>query len=222
VLQNPSFRAGLRDSVLILLAVGGFGVAYGVLAVSSGFSPWLATFSSIIIVSGAAQFTMIGLLSAGAVPVLIAVTGLGLRHLPMSASLANLIGPQPLSRRLRLAWILVDETFGLTVRAVDAGVEDVVAYKSGADLMLYTGWVVGTAIGAWFGGAIDPEAIGIGVLFGLLFLGLAAPMIRTRRDWVVTAAAVVATVLATRLVPAGWQITAAAIAASLVGMFFHE
>ena len=222
MLQNPSFRAGLRDSVLILLAVGGFGVAYGVLAVSAGFSPWLATFSSIIIVSGAAQFTMIGLLSAGAVPVLIAVTGLGLRHLPMSASLANMIGPQPLSRRLRLAWILVDETFGLTVRAVDAGVEDVVAYKSGADLMLYTGWVVGTAIGAWFGGAIDPEAIGIGVLFGLLFLGLAAPMIRTRRDWVVAAAAVVATVLATSFVPAAWQITAAAIAASLVGMFFHE
>lgn len=212
----------MRDSVLILLAVGGFGVAYGVLAVSAGFSPWLATFSSIIIVSGAAQFTMIGLLSAGAVPVLIAVTGLGLRHLPMSASLANMIGPQPLSRRLRLAWILVDETFGLTVRAVDAGVEDVVAYKSGADLMLYTGWVVGTAIGAWFGGAIDPEAIGIGVLFGLLFLGLAAPMIRTRRDWVVAAAAVVATVLATSFVPAAWQITAAAIAASLVGMFFHE
>ena len=222
MLQNPSFRAGLRDSVLILLAVGGFGVAYGVLAVSAGFSPWLATFSSIIIVSGAAQFTMIGLLSAGAVPVVIAVTGLGLRHLPMSASLANMIGPQPLSRRLRLAWILVDETFGLTVRAVDAGVEDVVAYKSGADLMLYTGWVVGTAIGAWFGGAIDPEAIGIGVLFGLLFLGLAAPMIRTRRDWVVAAAAVVATVLATSFVPAAWQITAAAIAASLVGMFFHE
>jgi len=212
----------LRDSVLILFAVGGFGIAYGVLAVSAGFSPWLATFSSIIIVSGAAQFTMIGLLSAGAVPVLIAVTGLGLRHLPMSASLANMIGPQPLSRRLRLAWILVDETFGLTVRAVGAGVEDVVAYKSAADLMLYTGWVVGTAIGAWFGGDIDPDAIGIGVLFGLLFLGLAAPMIRTRRDWVVAAAAVVATLLATSFVPAAWQITVAAIAASLIGMLFHE
>ena len=222
MLQSPSFRAGLRDSVLILFAVGGFGVAYGVLAVSAGFSPWLATFSSIIIVSGAAQFTMIGLLSAGAVPVLIAVTGLGLRHLPMSASLANIIGPQPLSRRLRLAWILVDETFGLTVRAVGAGVEDVVAYKSAADLMLYTGWVIGTAIGAWFGGAIDPEAIGIGVLFALLFLGLAAPMIRTRRDWVVTIAAVIAAVLSTTLLPAAWQVTGAAIAASLAGMFFDE
>lgn len=222
MLKSPSFRAGLRDSILILFAVGGFGVAYGVLAVSAGFSPWLATFSSIVIVSGAAQFAMIGLLSAGAVPILIAVTGLGLRHLPMSASLANMIGPQPLRRRLRLAWILVDETFGLTVRAVGSGVDDVVAYKSAADLMLYTGWVIGTAIGAWFGGAIDPEAIGIGVLFSLLFLGLAAPMIRTGRDGIVAASAVVATIVSILLVPAAWQITVAAVAASLVGVLFDE
>ncbi|MGH8947312.1 MAG: hypothetical protein ACRDXF_00530, partial [Acidimicrobiia bacterium] len=132
------------------------------------------------------------------------------------------IGPQPLRKRLRLAWILVDETFGLTVRAVDAGIEDVVAYKSAADLMLYSGWVAGTAIGAWFGGAIDPDAIGIGVLFALLFLGLAAPMIRTRRDWAVVAAAVLAAVLAAFVVPAAWQVTVAAIAASVVGMFIDE
>ncbi|MGH8913747.1 MAG: AzlC family ABC transporter permease [Acidimicrobiia bacterium] len=222
MLKSQSFRAGLRDSILILLAVGGFGVAYGVLAVSAGFSPWLATFSSLVIVSGAAQFTMIGLLSAGAVPILIAVTGLGLRHLPMSASLANIIGPQTLWRRLRLAWILVDETFGLTIRAVGTGIDDVVAYKSAADLMLYTGWIIGTAVGAWFGGAIEPGAIGIGVLFSLLFLGLAVPMIRTRRDWIVAASAVLATILSILMVPAAWQITVAAVAASLAGMVFDE
>lgn len=222
MLQSPSFLAGLRDSVLILFAVGGFGVAYGVLAVSVGFSPWLTVFSSVVIVSGAAQFTMVGLLTSGAVPVLLAVTGLGLRHLPMSASLAGLIGPQPLGRRLRLAWILVDETFGLTVRAAGSGVDDVVAYKSAADIMLYTGWIVGTAIGAWFGAAIDPEAVGINVLFALLFLGLAAPMIRSRRDWAVTAAAVGAAVIAILMVPPAWQITVAAVAASLVGMGFSE
>lgn len=222
MLHSPSFRAGLRDSVLILVAVGAFGVAYGVLAVGAGFSPLLATFSSIIIVSGAAQFTMIGLLSAGTVPVLLAVTGLGLRHLPMSAALANMIGRQPLHSRLRLAWILVDETFGLTVRAAGAGVDDVVAYKSAADLMLYTGWIVGTAFGAWFGGSIDPEAVGIGVLFPLLFLGLAAPMIRTRRDWVVAGAAVVATLIATFVVPSAWQITVAAVVAAVAGVGIGE
>ncbi len=222
MLGNPSFREGVRDSALIILAVAGFGVAYGVLAVRAGFPPWLAVFSSVIIVSGAAQFAMIGLLASGPVAVLLAATGLGLRHIPMSASLSKMIGARPLGTRLRLAFILVDETFGLTVRAADAGVDDLVAYKSAADLMLYSGWVVGTTIGAWFGGSIDPEAVGIGVLFPLLFLGLAAPMIKTRKDLLVAGAAVVASVLATLILPTAWQITAAAVVASLAGISVGE
>ena len=222
VLDNPSFRQGVRDSVLIILAVAFFGVAYGVLALGAGFSPWLAVFSSVVIVSGAAQFAMIGLLAAGPAPVLLAATGLGLRHLPMSAALAGLVGPQPLGTRLRLSFILVDETFGLTVRAANTGVEDVVAYKTAADLMLYTGFVGGTVIGVSVGAAIDPEAVGIGVLFPLLFLGLAAPMIHGRRDLVVAASAVLASVVAALVLPPAWQVTVAAVAASAVGMSFGE
>jgi 4-azaleucine resistance transporter AzlC len=219
---SPSFRQGARDAVLILIAVGAFGLAYGVLAVDAGFSQAMTVFSSAIIVSGAAQFTMIGLLAAGPVPIFIAAVGLGLRHLPMSAKLADIIGEQPLLTRIRLAFILVDETFGLTIRAFDAGVEDPVAYKTAADLMLYSGWIIGTAIGAWFGSAIDPEAAGIGVLFGLLFLGLAAPMVKVRRDWVVAGASVVATLIAMKTLPVAWQISTAAFAASLVGLAIDE
>jgi 4-azaleucine resistance transporter AzlC len=219
---NPSFRAGVRDSALIVVAVGFFGIAYGVLAVAAGFPVWLATFSSIIIVSGAAQFAMIGLLPAGPVAVLVAAVGLGLRHLPMSAALAGLIGRQPLGTRLRLSFILVDETFGLTVRAANRGVPDLVAYKTAADVMLYSAFVLGTVIGAGFGGVIDPEALGIDVLFALLFLGLAAPMVKNRRDWIVAAAALLASVLAVMFLPPAWQITAAAVAASAVGMALDE
>jgi 4-azaleucine resistance transporter AzlC len=222
VLDNPSFRQGIRDSVLIIVAVAVFGVAYGVLAVAAGFAIWLAILSSVIIVSGAAQFAMIGLLPAGPVPVLLAVTGLGLRHVPMSASLAGLIGPQSVRTRLRLAFVLVDETFGLTVRAANSGVPDLVAYKTAADAMLYSAFVLGTVVGAWFGSAIDPEAMGIDVLFALLFLGLAAPMIEGRRDWAVAAAAVAASVVASIVLPAAWQITAAAVAAAAVGMVLHD
>jgi predicted branched-subunit amino acid permease len=140
----------------------------------------------------------------------------------MSARLADIIETQPLLTRLRLAFILVDETFGLTVRAFDAGVEDPVAYKTAADLMLYTGWIIGTALGALFGSSIDPGAAGIGVLFGLFFLGLAAPMVKLRRDWVVAGASVVATLIATANLPVAWQISTAAFAASLVGLAFDE
>jgi predicted branched-subunit amino acid permease len=212
----------MRDAGLILVAVGAFGVAFGVLAVEAGLPVWLTVLTSVVVVSGAAQFATVGLLAGGSAPVLVAVTGLGLRHLPMSATLARLIGPQPLRVRLRLAFILVDETFGLTMHAARRGEADLVAYKTGADLMLYTGWLIGTALGAGFGGAIDPEAAGLGALFGLMFLGLAVPLVRRRRDWVVVAAAVMATLAAVAWVPSAWRLTGAAATASLMGAFVHE
>jgi predicted branched-subunit amino acid permease len=88
--------------------------------------------------------------------------------------------------------------------------------------MLYSAFVLGTIVGAGFGGVIDPEALGIDVLFALLFLGLAAPMVRNRRDRVVAAAAVAASIVAAMLLPPAWQITGAAVAASVVGMALGE
>ena len=212
----------MRDGFPVFLAVAMFGVAFGVLAVQAGLVPWVAVLASVVVVSGAAQFAMVGLLAAGPGPVLIATTGLALRHLPMSAKLADLIGARPLRTRLSLAWVLTDETFGLTLRASRTGVPDLVAYKAAADLMLYSAWVGGTAVGAFVGRAIDPAALGIDVLFALLFLGLAAPLIHTRRDWQVVGVAVAAALLATVVLPEAWQITGAATAAALIGTAIRE
>lgn len=206
----------------MFLAVSVFGMAFGVLAVQAGLEPWVALLTSVIVVSGAAQFAMVGLLAAGVGPVLVATTGLALRHLPMSARLADLLGPRPLRTRLALAWVLTDETFGLTLRASTEGVADLVGYKAATDLMLYSGWVAGTAGGAYLGGGVDPAALGIDVLFPLLFLGLAAPLVRTKRDWLVAGLAVIAALGATLVLPAAWQITGAAATAALIGTMIRE
>lgn len=218
MITSPSFRRGLRDGVVILVAVGAFGVAFGVLAVEAGLDRWVTVLASVVVVSGAAQFAMLGLLAAGAWPVLVATTGLALRHVPMSARLSSLIGPQRLRTRLALAWVLVDETFGLTVAAANRGEEDLVAYKAAADVLLYTGWVVGTVIGAVLGGRVDPSAWGADVFFAVMFLGLAAPLVRTRNDLVVATVAVAATFAAAAVVPDAWRITSAAGVAGVVGM----
>lgn len=199
-----------------------FGIAFGVLAVQAGLAAWLTVVASVVIVSGAAQFALVGLLAAGPGPVLVATTGLALRHLPMSAKLANLVGDRSLRTRVGLAWVLTDETFGLTLRASQTGVPDLAAYKAAADLMLYSAWVSGTAVGAFVGKAIDPAALGIDVLFALLFLGLAAPLIRTRRDWLVVGVAVVCAALATLVLPEAWQITGAATVAAFIGTAIRE
>jgi predicted branched-subunit amino acid permease len=140
----------------------------------------------------------------------------------MSAKLADLIGERSLPTRLSLAWVLTDETFGLTLRASQTGVPDLAAYKAAADLMLYSAWVGGTAVGAFVGRTIDPAALGIDVLFALLFLGLAAPLIRTRRDWIVVGLAVAAALLAIAVLPEAWQVTGAATVAAFIGTAIRE
>lgn len=222
MLGSRSFRTGLRDGVVIFVAVAAFGTAFGALAVEAGLDAWLAVLASLIVVSGAAQFAMVGLLAGGPAPVLIATTGLALRHVPMSVRLSQVIGERSSLVRAALAWVLVDETFGMTLDAARRDVPDLVAYKAAADLLLYSGWVLGTIAGTGFGTAVDPDRWGASILFPLVFLGLAAPLVRTRRHWLVVGLAVGAALVSVELLPAAWRITGAAAAAAGTGALFRE
>ncbi len=217
MLRDPSFRTGLRDGGVLVPAVALFGVAFGALAVEAGLPRWITVLTSVIVVSGAAQFALVGLLASGAVPVLVATTGLALRHVPMGARLAGMIGRRSTGVRVALAWVLVDETFGLTIAAAGRGVADPVRYKAGADIALYSTWVAFTAVGALAGGRVDPETWGATVFFPLMFLALAAPLVRGRRAWIVVAMSVAAALAAVVVLPAAWRVTGAAAAAAAAG-----
>jgi predicted branched-subunit amino acid permease len=149
--------------------------------------------------------------------VLLATIGLALRHLPMSATLSGLIGEVPLLRRIQLAWVLVDETFGLTVLASRDPEVDLVSFKSAADLTLYTTWLASTAAGAFLGAGFETSRLGMEVVFPLVFLGLAASQLRNPRQWVTAGLSVIAAVAAVAALPPEWRVTAAAIAAAAIG-----
>lgn len=214
---SASFRRGLRDTLPLAPPIGLFGIVFGALAVQAGLSPLLAFLCSLLVVSGSAQMTMVALLASGPGPVLLATTGLALRHLPMSATLSEMLGDAPLRRRLQLAWVLVDESFGLTVVAANRGEPDLVAFKTASDLVLYSTWLVSTVVGALLGGRLDSEMLGLGIVFPLVFLGLAASVLRTRTQWATAGLAVIAALLAIVVLPAAWQVSGAAIAAAIVG-----
>jgi predicted branched-subunit amino acid permease len=217
IIMSLSFRRGLRDTFPLVPPVAVFGAVFGALAVQAGLSPWLTMLSSLIVLSGAAQVAMAGLLASGVAPVLLATTGLALRHLPMSAALSGLIGDAPIHRRIQLAWVLVDESFGLTVNASRDPSVDLVSFKSAADLVLYVAWLTSTAVGAFLGADVDTSRLGIEVIFPLVFLGLAAPLLRNRRQWLTAGLAVIAAVSAVLVLPSEWRVTAAAIVAAVIG-----
>ena len=210
--------AGIRDALLLAAAIFGFGVAFGALARQVGLAAWQAVLASAIILSGAAQFAMLGLLAFGWGAVMLATIALALRHLPMSARLSDLVGSAGATTRVLLSWVLVDETFGLSVRAASRGITNIVAYKATVDAILYSSWITGTIVGVSLGVSVDPSSWGVDVLIPLVFVGLAASLVERSRDWLVIAAAVTAALFAAWLLPTAWQATAAAATAALVGV----
>jgi predicted branched-subunit amino acid permease len=189
-----------------------FGLIYGALAAQVGFSPVLAGLSSILIVSGSAQLAMVGLIPFGAGPVLLATTGLALRHIPMAVHLSQVLGPLSLWQRFHLSWILVDESYGLTVAAAEKGV----GYKTAADVTLYSAWITTTVLGATLGAELDPTRFGLEAVIPLVFLGLAMAIVKGWRRWLAAAIAVATTAASVAFLPPAWQLTVAAFGAALI------
>ncbi|HEX6475562.1 MAG TPA: AzlC family ABC transporter permease [Candidatus Limnocylindria bacterium] len=165
-------------------AIAVFGVLFGA-AARPLIGPELTMLSSVIVFSGATQFTTIGLVAAGAgAPAILATVALlNVRHLLMGAVLRSSLGPSRLKRAL-LAWFLLDESFGFTMMAAsrtEPGAERVrVAERTllVSGLLCYVAWLGGTALGILGAGVEGLEDVSA-ALFPVLFIALAALTART-------------------------------------------
>lgn len=175
----PTRASVLSAAVPVAAAIGVFGVVYGA-AAGPVLGPVLTFASSMILFSGAAQFTMVALVAAGATPVAVlgAVTTLALRHFPLGAVLQPLL-TQGRSRRALIAPLLTDETTGLAVASGERA-ERTVAISGG---LAYCAWVSGTAVGLVGGSFASAEPLAA-ALFPVLFVGLAALTAASRSDGV--------------------------------------
>ena len=159
----------------IMAAIGVFGTLYGA-AAQPLFGSWLTMFSSIVIFSGTVQFSMLGLLAAGAGPLAViwAIFVVNVRNFALGGALRpHLTGNR--WQRLAVSWFLIDETVGLALAAPSSA--DRILLRAGAGA--YLAWVVGTGIGV-AGGAAFGLAGMASAIFPVLFIGLAALMVRSR------------------------------------------
>jgi predicted branched-subunit amino acid permease len=162
-------RAGTDDAALtaaalsVAAAIGVVGVVYGAVA-DPVLGPALTVASSVATFSGAAQFTM-----AGVVP-------LALRHVPLAAVLQPRLAPGR-TRRVLLSWFLTDETTGLALSR--PGPAERTVALTGA--LAYGAWVLGTVAGVTGASAGELAPVADAV-FPVLFVGLAAVTARARDD----------------------------------------
>jgi predicted branched-subunit amino acid permease len=186
VSAGASVRSILATSLPAAAAIGVFGTLYGAGARSVLGAP-LTMASSLFIFSGALQFALVGLLTAGAgaLAVLLTAGTLNLRHLVLGAVLRPRVGGSRW-RRAALAFFLVDETFGFAIAAGDSAERAGRAAGAAAERTLwvsgaacYLAWQVGTLVGLLGAGFPGVEGLA-SAIFPVLFIGLASLACITR------------------------------------------
>jgi 4-azaleucine resistance transporter AzlC len=213
--ESRGYRHGARAVGPLAVAVFGFGISFGVLARTAGFG-WLSPIvMSATTFAGSAQFAAVSVIGdAGTVAAaVVAALLLNARYGPIGVSVAPYLHGPVWSRLLR-AQLVVDESWAISAEG-DGRFDPRVLV--GAGLVLYVGWVGGTAIGAIGGDALgDPAALGLDAAFPALFLALLVPQIRGRRPLQAAILGAAIALVLTPFAPAGVPIVAAS-AACLLG-----
>ncbi len=174
------YRRGVRVAVPFAVAVGVFGLSFGVLAREAGMGSLAPVVMSATTFAGSAQFAVTSVLGAGGgvAAACIAALLLNARYGPIGMSVASALRGGALKRLLE-AQIVVDESWALSNQGggrFDRGI------LIGAGTLLYASWVVGTTVGVFAGNLIgDPNKLGLDAAFPALFLALLVGQIRSRR-----------------------------------------
>src|SRR5262245_13559193 len=186
-------RKLIVDGLGIIVSAVGFGFVYGLAArTQAGFSPIDVMAMSVLVFAGAAQFAAIGYVDGGLPWLAICVlTGLlNARHVLYSASLSPWFRGRSFPERALAAHVLTDEAFALSIAHFRRlGRFDAFGYWFAAIGVTFIPWFFATLAGALIGNAIvDPERLGIDVIFPAAMIGLAVGLITGRRELVAAVA----------------------------------
>src|SRR6188474_1151571 len=194
--EAPPIRFELRRGAVtaapFAVAVGLFGISFGVLATgggSLGAAP--AIVMSAITFAGSAQFAAVSVLAAGGgtPAAILAALLLNARYLPIGVSVARFLRGGRLRRFLQ-SQLVVDESWAIAAQREGEFDADRLI---GAGTVLWLAWVGGTIVGV-----IGGVALGLDAAFPALFLAL---LVSQLRDRVAVAAALLGAAIALALLP---------------------
>lgn len=198
--------------MVIGVAVGVFGLAFGVLATTSGLSVWQACATSLLIFTGASQFAAVSVLAAGGSGLAVAAAALLLaaRNGLYGVAMAPIL-PRPIGRRLLAAQLVIDESTALASAQQDPAARRGAFLAGGVAVFVF--WNLGTVVGAVGGSIIgDPAVFGLDAAFPAGFVALVAPVLRTPAARVAAAGGAVLAFVAIPVTEPGIPVLVAALA----------
>jgi 4-azaleucine resistance transporter AzlC len=195
---NSEQRRLVADSIGVGIASGAYGVSFGAIAVTSGFSVLQTCVLSLLVFTGASQFALVGVIASGGAPVSAAATGLmlGTRNALYGLKLASMLGLRG-ARRVGAAQLVIDESTAMALKARDP--KDARLGFFAAGWAVFVLWNLATLVGAIAGNQIgDTRTYGFDAAVPAAFLALLWPRLTTMRTRLT---ALAAAALALTLVP---------------------
>jgi len=207
--DDPDVRAAIAASSTLAAAVGVFGISFGVGAVDAGASVWQACAMSLLVFTGASQFSATTVVGAGGTTgaALGGALLLAARNAVYGLAMARIIRGR-LATRLLAAQLTIDESTAMATAQRHPHAQRVAFWVTGGGT--YVVWNLGTLVGALAGGAINPETFGLDAAFPAAYVAMLWPHLRTPVGRLAAGLGAVICLVLTPITPVGLPILAAA------------
>lgn len=214
-------RAIIRDATGVGIAVAAYGVVFGAQGVATGLSLAQTMALSLLMFTGASQFTLVGVLGAGGTGLAAALTALmlGTRNALYGLRMAQLLGATGAKRLLAAQWTIDESTAMALAREshADERAARTAFWATGASVYVF--WNLSTLVGGLGAKAIgDPRTLGLDAVIPAAFLALLWPRLKGRGPWAIALLSATVAVLMTPVLRPGLPVLAAALVAIIAGM----
>jgi len=188
-----TWRQGIISALPIAAGYIPIAIAFGLMANAAQIPIAITQGMSLLVFAGASQFMAVQMIvtGAGSLQIVLATFILNLRHLLMSASLSERLGPDvSWGQRIIIAFGITDETFAMTTlrpEHLTAG------YVLTVNTIAFLAWNLGTMIGLVAAAGL-PEALrqSLGIALYAMFIGLLIPAgVKWRPGLVIASAAAI-------------------------------
>jgi 4-azaleucine resistance transporter AzlC len=218
------FRRGFVTTATLWPGDIPFAFAYATLAREAGFSLVEMQALSLFVFAGSAQLAIINLVGGGAgfISTVLTTAIINLRHVLYGLSLDKLWPRRTKPPRPALAFLLTDESYGLTIKdGMEGGGTDAFFFGSGVSVFL--SFNVATFVGAIVGGKLaDATDLGLDFIFPLTFLLLLLPLLKRSSDFLVAAISAVFVLVLDGRMNSGAALLIAVLIAILTGSLIAD
>lgn len=212
--------SGIKGSVPIAAGVFTYGIVFGVLARQTTLGLGETLLMSATVFAASAQFVVLEMWGRqpSVAAIIITTFLVNIKHLLMGASVRPWVQRLSPKTIYSMLFFINDESWGLAMRARNAGETDA-AFLFGSGLLVFVTWVSATLLGLTVGRFIhNPATYGLDFVFIAIYITLLVGVWDGREDALPIGVAAATAVAAAVLLPGNWYIIIGGVIGSMAGV----